>query len=95
MGRWSAGRPREPALSEDEGRFPFWAFFFCPTLTLAYPLSVKLSVIGKVSVGKARVGTAATGRPSRANRGPRRARRWFDGKGKFGRLLARGVWSPA
>jgi len=35
---------------------------------LAYPLSVKLSILGKVSVEKV-VGTAAPARPSRAQLG--------------------------
>jgi len=36
---------------------------------LAYPLSVKLSIIGKVSVEKVRVGTGPLARPSRAKLG--------------------------
>ena len=46
----------------------FRRFFFCCTPPLAYPLSVKLSIIRKVSVEKVRVGTAAPAHPSRAPR---------------------------
>ena len=35
------------------------------------------------------VGTAALGRPSRANRGPRQARFWLDGVEKLGSALRR------
>jgi hypothetical protein len=69
-------------------------FFFCRRPRVAYPLSVKGSVVGnagvektragkaggeKARIGQARVGTAALGRPSRA---------------KLGRLLAGGGRSP-